>query len=272
MTPTTPSAEALRNLVHRLRNGGWDLRSPQEMADMIADMIEGALSAEPNAQAQAADDEAAFTATLIQRDLYHDIADELAERIAKITGVEIGEHTSNNDPWMNAKYAADEYIALLPQPPKPTPSPEAREPAEPSITLNLAQARALVEFFGGEDTEAKVARVDLGHSGAGLYVWCADYPEEGSVLLDADAAPVSQAELDSVLASFKPMEREVLAQLAQEQEMSEAAVLRQALRIYQAGHLGALKLQDTRPVSLMTFGAAPAQAEPSTSHEEKGQG
>lgn len=56
-------------------------------------------------------DEPAFTAVLIQRDLYHDIADELAERIAKITGVEIGEHSSNNDPWMRAKYAADEYLA-----------------------------------------------------------------------------------------------------------------------------------------------------------------
>lgn len=56
-------------------------------------------------------DEQAFTAVLIQRDLYHDIADELAERIAKITGVEIGEHSSDNDPWMRAKYAADEYLA-----------------------------------------------------------------------------------------------------------------------------------------------------------------
>lgn len=56
-------------------------------------------------------EEAAHTATIIQRDMLHDIADELAERISKITGVEIGEHSSNNDPWMNAKYAADEYLA-----------------------------------------------------------------------------------------------------------------------------------------------------------------
>jgi hypothetical protein len=56
-------------------------------------------------------DDAAHTATIIQRDLYHDIADELAERIAKITGVDIGEHSSDNDPWMRAKYAADEYLA-----------------------------------------------------------------------------------------------------------------------------------------------------------------
>jgi hypothetical protein len=66
--------------------------------------------------------DAEHTATIIQRDLYHDIADELAERIARITGVEIGEHSSNNDPWMRAKYAADEHLQLLPQPPKPSDS------------------------------------------------------------------------------------------------------------------------------------------------------
>lgn len=87
-------------------------------------------------------DEPAFTAVLIQRDLYHDIADELAERIAKITGVEIGEHSSNNDPWMRAKYAADEYLAK-PQvdhlAPELLATPAA--PAQPREAIDMGEDR-----------------------------------------------------------------------------------------------------------------------------------
>ncbi|MBH1617868.1 hypothetical protein I5U23_08020 [Stenotrophomonas maltophilia] len=44
-----------------------------------------------------------------QRDRYHEVADELAARIAAITGVDIGEHSSANCPWQNAIEAAEEY-------------------------------------------------------------------------------------------------------------------------------------------------------------------
>ncbi|MEN5291268.1 hypothetical protein [Stenotrophomonas lactitubi] len=44
-----------------------------------------------------------------QRDRYHEVADELAARIAAITGVDIGEHSSANCPWQNAIDAAEEY-------------------------------------------------------------------------------------------------------------------------------------------------------------------
>jgi hypothetical protein len=93
--------------------------------------------------------EDAHTATLIQRDLYHDIADELAERIAKITGHEIGEHSSNNDPWLNAKDAADEYLALLPQSPKPT-HPQAEAEARP-VGEEYALLRELVDAEDAQD-------------------------------------------------------------------------------------------------------------------------
>ncbi|WP_242883593.1 hypothetical protein [Stenotrophomonas maltophilia] len=44
-----------------------------------------------------------------QRDRYHEVADELADQIARITGVDIGEHSSANFPWQNAIEAAEEY-------------------------------------------------------------------------------------------------------------------------------------------------------------------
>lgn len=63
------------------------------------------------------------------------------------------------------------------------------------ITLNLTQARQLVEFFGGcEQTIVAVDDVKDGHSGTGLYAWCEDYPEEGSVLLADGKTPKQAAE------------------------------------------------------------------------------
>ncbi|NGM56527.1 hypothetical protein G5C63_19670 [Stenotrophomonas pavanii] len=66
--------------------------------------------------AQAVDHQAALLAeerahgeTIDQRDRYHEVADELADHIARITGVDIGEHSSANCPWQNAIDAAEEY-------------------------------------------------------------------------------------------------------------------------------------------------------------------
>lgn len=53
------------------------------------------------------------------------------------------------------------------------------------MVFTLEQAQALVDFFGG-DTESTMTVV-IGdcdaHSGQGLYVYCTDYPEEGSFFL-----------------------------------------------------------------------------------------
>ena len=47
--------------------------------------------------------------TIDQRDRYHEVADDLAGHIERITGVEIGEHSSVNCPWQNAIEAAEGY-------------------------------------------------------------------------------------------------------------------------------------------------------------------
>ncbi len=62
-------------------------------------------------------DDSALTCALAERDEHHEMADKLAEKIAEITGAEIGEHTSANFPWRNALHAADEWIAAKPAEP-----------------------------------------------------------------------------------------------------------------------------------------------------------
>lgn len=56
--------------------------------------------------------DAAMLQVIDERDKYHDQADDLAAQIAAITGQEIGEHSSGNDPWRNAMLAADEFISV----------------------------------------------------------------------------------------------------------------------------------------------------------------
>jgi len=53
------------------------------------------------------------------------------------------------------------------------------------IELALKEAKAIVDFFGGdEEGTVTVIRGDENyHSGPGLYALCTDYPEEGCVLL-----------------------------------------------------------------------------------------
>ncbi|RRU74120.1 hypothetical protein [Stenotrophomonas maltophilia] len=66
-----------------------------------------------------------------QRDRYHEVADDLAGHLARITGADIGEHSSANCPWQNAIEAAEEY--------------------KPAQAVDLGQFReyaaAAVEFF-----------------------------------------------------------------------------------------------------------------------------
>lgn len=64
--------------------------------------------------------------TIDQRDRYHEMADELAGHIARIIGVDIGEHSSANCPWQNAIEAATEY--------------------KPAQAVDLGQFRDLAEF------------------------------------------------------------------------------------------------------------------------------
>jgi len=54
-------------------------------------------------------EELSHSETIDQRDRCEEVADELADHIARITGVDIGEHSSANCPWQNAIEAAEEY-------------------------------------------------------------------------------------------------------------------------------------------------------------------
>lgn len=44
---------------------------------------------------------------LRERDEYHEVVDQLAAAISRLTCVDIGEHSSGNDPWRNALAAAE---------------------------------------------------------------------------------------------------------------------------------------------------------------------
>lgn len=51
-----------------------------------------------------------------------------------------------------------------------------------SITINLFQAEAILEAFGGDDCEFTLAEFgEEAHSGAGLYGYYTEYPEEGAL-------------------------------------------------------------------------------------------
>ena len=66
-----------------------------------------------------------------------------------------------------------------------------------TIEITLAQAKELVLFFGG-DKESSMTIIQAGpeaHSGEGLYVYCTDYPKEGSVLLGTPAALAAASEV-----------------------------------------------------------------------------
>lgn len=54
------------------------------------------------AQARADDLDKALDQTLVERDAYHDKADQLAQAIAEYFGADIGEHSSGNCPWDEA--------------------------------------------------------------------------------------------------------------------------------------------------------------------------
>lgn len=47
------------------------------------------------------------------RDAYHEWCDELANEISSFLGVEVGEHSSENSPWLNAYEAIPESLAKV---------------------------------------------------------------------------------------------------------------------------------------------------------------
>lgn len=79
---------------------------------------------------------------------------------------------------------------------QPAPPQEAG-PSDPSITLDFKMASELLDMFGGEPGLVTLQHGgEKCHSGAGLYAWHSDLPEEGAAFLGAEphdeAAPTAQ--------------------------------------------------------------------------------
>lgn len=55
------------------------------------------------------------------------------------------------------------------------------------IYLNYEQAKKLLDCFGGDETAIISIASGNGHSGDGIYVGVAEYPEEGAVYLGKQA-------------------------------------------------------------------------------------
>lgn len=73
------------------------------------------------------------------------------------------------------------------------------------MEITLRQALKLVEFFGGADTSVTVAPqlegVPRDQHPTGLYAWCTEYPEEGSIYL-------GPTEVDDTLVGTPPADGE----------------------------------------------------------------
>ncbi|WP_445392565.1 hypothetical protein ACUDTH_02900 [Stenotrophomonas pavanii] len=82
--------------------------------------------------------------TIEQRDRCEEVADELADHIAAITGVDIGEHSSANCPWQNAIEAAEEY----------RPAQAVDLSPSQSVLAEVAQERARQEAKWGQQNHA----------------------------------------------------------------------------------------------------------------------
>lgn len=66
-------------------------------------------------------------------------------------------------------------------------SAAVRGPSDPSITLDFKMASVLLDMFGGEPGLVTLQHGgEKCHSGAGLYAWHSDLPEEGANFLGAE--------------------------------------------------------------------------------------
>ncbi|MEI4518646.1 MULTISPECIES: hypothetical protein [unclassified Stenotrophomonas] len=156
-------------------------------------------------QASLTAEERAHGETIDQRDRYHEVADDLAAHIARITGTELGEHSSVNCPWQNAIEAAEGYT------PAHAPSPVATRKlgelaAQGYVTNGVAifnpatGRRGLVDNLGYVGWQGAQG-IDLGYIRAMAARWRTDRMREGmgwqeAVSSCADQLDVALALLD----------------------------------------------------------------------------
>lgn len=103
--------DALSNAV--LAKKGWPY-SCRQSAECVSAIWRAMLAAAPGTPSSAPEDEL-WDQTLQERDRYHEVADSLAQAIAKHLGVEIGEHSSANCPWHRALEALEEAAIQAPE-------------------------------------------------------------------------------------------------------------------------------------------------------------
>ncbi|HIE5650311.1 TPA: hypothetical protein ACXNQV_002169 [Stenotrophomonas maltophilia] len=80
-----------------------------EVTDAMVDKAWNRFEAALHADDGDTPEDRVLSETIDQRDRYHEMADELAGHLARITGVDIGGHSSANCPWQNAIEAAEDY-------------------------------------------------------------------------------------------------------------------------------------------------------------------
>lgn len=92
----------------------------------------------------------------------------------------------------------ERFVSMLAAAPTTQPACQQEAgPSDPSITLDFKMASELLDMFGGEPGLVTLQHGgEKCHSGAGLYAWHSDLPEEGAAFLGAEphdeAAPTTQ--------------------------------------------------------------------------------
>ncbi|HHA2922768.1 TPA: hypothetical protein ACOFDN_001111 [Stenotrophomonas maltophilia] len=155
-----------------------------------------------------------------QRDRYHEVADELADHIATITGADIGEHSSANCPWQNAIEAAEAYrpaqaVDLAPRPMDTAPTDGTLVRLLVDFTSNATEDTAGPAWTIGSNNDSNVmADERVGWQFAG---WCWDHdhftegegtpvgwlPLVGAPAQAMDLGPSIPSELAPVAAALK---------------------------------------------------------------------
>lgn len=128
-----------------------------------------------------------------QRDRYHEIADELASQIERITSVEVGEHSSDNCPWQNAIDAAESFNALAAREPVVLhPDPPGRPVyATAKNTASVRKGYEMGGYLKGYDRSQPVGQEPAGQE---PYGWVITGPN-GNMFCPASARHVMEANI-----------------------------------------------------------------------------
>jgi hypothetical protein len=135
---------ALHRIIGLMQEAGYSvtvpLPSPPQAAQEAAAQVERDFTRQVMAQRDSLAD--ALDETLRERDNYCEWADKLADAIAEELDVDIGEHSSGNNPWLRALEALDEARNCTCHPDDNPPRPCARQYALNECRQAAQQAEA----------------------------------------------------------------------------------------------------------------------------------